>query len=63
MAGPRAGPIDIEAIIGEERDNLRQPADLCNFPILRCPHRNGGIGKGYIRQMKEAARLQPVRSP
>ena len=51
MAGPgHLGPVGIETIIGEGRYNRRQPADPCNFPFLRCPHRNGGAGKGYVRQ-------------
>ena len=61
MARPRAGspgPRDIEAIIGEGRDNRRQAADPCNFPILRCPHRNRGAGQGYLRQW-----LAPVDPP
>ena len=53
MAGPRAGSpglIDIETIIDDGCEKRRQAADPCNFPILRCPHRNGGTGKGHARQ-------------
>ena len=51
-------PVNIGTTIGEDRDNRRQPADLCNFPFLPCPHRKGGTGKGYIRQW-----LAPVDLP
>ena len=51
MAGPgHQRPVHIETNIGEGRDNRRQPADPCSPPFLRCPHRNGGTGKGYIQQ-------------
>ena len=59
MAGPgHLGPGDIETIIGDGREKRRQPADPFNFPFLPCPHRNGGIGQGPIRQW-----LAPVALP
>ena len=61
MAGPRAGspePRRHRTIIDDGCEKRRQPADPCNFPFLRCPHRNGGIGNGYIRQW-----LAPVDLP